>query len=177
MGKVTPEKKRLLVRLLLTVLWMCVIFWFSSRDGTESVGLSGSLLEKILDMIPFRRYVSAVAKKVMKSRLHYAFRKLAHFTEFAVLGGLLTLTAHKIFPQESYSRRVRVFLRAFLPVLLSFLYAGSDEIHQLFSAGRNCNLRDVLIDTSGACFGVLTVSLLSVLYHKRKRKREQKMPA
>ena len=178
MGKVKPERRRVLPLLLLTLLWMCVIFWFSSRNEAESVGMSGSLLERLLEIIPFRRCVSDVARKVLKTRLHFAFRKLAHFTEYAVLGSLLTGEAQLLFPKEKYSRRVRVFLRAFLPVLLSFLYAGSDEIHQLFSSGRNGNMRDVMIDTAGAAFGMLVIKAVSHLFQfikeRRKRKKAEK---
>jgi VanZ family protein len=41
-----------------------------------------------------------------------------------------------------------------LAVLLSFLYACSDEFHQAFVPGRNPSPNDVLIDTLGAILGV-----------------------
>ena len=37
-----------------------------------------------------------------------------------------------------------------LPLILIFLYGISDEIHQTFVPGRSGEIRDVLIDTSGA---------------------------
>jgi VanZ family protein len=41
-----------------------------------------------------------------------------------------------------------------IAVVLSALYAGSDEIHQLFVPGRTSRLEDVLIDTLAALAGV-----------------------
>ena len=47
-----------------------------------------------------------------------------------------------------------------LSIGISFLYACSDEIHQLFVPGRSGNILDVLIDTVGASVGVLVFSFI-----------------
>jgi len=39
-------------------------------------------------------------------------------------------------------------------LLICVLYAASDEIHQLFIAGRSGEVRDVLIDSAGASIGI-----------------------
>ena len=39
-----------------------------------------------------------------------------------------------------------------ITILICFLYALSDEIHQSFVPGRACRALDVLIDTSGSAF-------------------------
>jgi VanZ family protein len=39
-----------------------------------------------------------------------------------------------------------------------FLYACSDEIHQLFVPNRSGELLDVLLDTFGGSLGVLSIS-------------------
>jgi VanZ family protein len=65
-------------------------------------------------------------------------RKLAHATEFAVLGALLLRA-----------------LGAERPALaLGIAYAASDEVHQLFVAGRRGSPFDVLIDAVGVALGV-----------------------
>ena len=66
-------------------------------------------------------------------------RKIAHVTEYAILGALLT-------------RAVR---RPGLALALAVAYAASDEVHQLFVEGRHGSPLDVLIDTAGALAGVL----------------------
>ena len=40
---------------------------------------------------------------------------------------------------------------------VTFLYASSDEIHQLFIPGRSGQFTDVLIDTSGGLAAILVV--------------------
>jgi VanZ family protein len=66
-------------------------------------------------------------------------RKLAHTTEYAILGLLL-------------ARAVR---NPTLAVGLGVLYAVSDELHQLTVTGRHGSPVDVAIDAVGVTIGVL----------------------
>ena len=68
-----------------------------------------------------------------------ALRKLAHVTEYAVLGALL----------------VRATGRGWLAFTLGTLYAASDEIHQTFVPGRMGSPVDVAIDAIGVACGVV----------------------
>lgn len=56
------------------------------------------------------------------------------------------------------------FKRILISTIIGFLYACSDEIHQLFSPGRSGKLIDVSIDTMGVLNGVLLVLLICKLY-------------
>ena len=53
-------------------------------------------------------------------------------------------------------------------LIFCFIYACSDEMHQLFINGRSGEIRDVLIDSIGAFIGI------SLYYLVRRRKNEQK---
>ena len=66
-------------------------------------------------------------------------RKLAHLSEYALLGFLL-------------ARAVR---RPAVAVVLAAGYAATDEVHQTFVEGRHGAPLDVAIDTVGALVGVL----------------------
>src|SRR5581483_1961537 len=70
-----------------------------------------------------------------------ALRKLAHATEYAILGLLL----------------LRALGRGWLAVAVGVLYAGSDELHQHFVAGRHASAVDVTIDAAGLLVGVYLV--------------------
>ena len=65
-------------------------------------------------------------------------RKLAHTTEYAVLGALL----------------VRATGRSGLAFALGLLYAASDEVHQSFVEGRHGAPVDVAIDAVGVACGI-----------------------
>ena len=49
-----------------------------------------------------------------------------------------------------------------------------NELHQRFSEGRVCSLRDVLIDSSGALAGILVACGIVALLQSIRRKRTQK---
>lgn len=68
-------------------------------------------------------------------------RKAAHVTEYAILGLLLR---HAL---QSTSHAT------YLAVSLGVLYAGSDEVHQMFVAGRTSSPIDVAIDAFGVLLG------------------------
>ncbi len=116
------------------VAWMMVIFWFSSRNADESGLQSGIVLNFLLGI--------GIPKDCIESPWFVFFiRKLAHFTEFFILG-------------IGVSRLKWPIMGA---VLLILAYAISDEFHQYFVPGRQASWVDVLIDTVG---GILGLSLL-----------------
>ena len=46
-------------------------------------------------------------------------------------------------------------------ITLCFLYALSDEIHQLFIIGRSKEFKDVLIDTAGSFIGINIYNIIN----------------
>ena len=58
-------------------------------------------------------------------------------------------------------------------LLVAFLYALSDELHQLFVPGRQAALTDVVIDTAGILLALLLVRLLQ---YANFRKRGYEFP-
>ena len=69
-------------------------------------------------------------------------RKAAHITEYFILAWLL----YRAF-QGSFN--LSFFSLFFWSFTLSFLYALSDEVHQLFVFGRSCSSGDLAMDTLG----------------------------
>ena len=74
---------------------------------------------------------------------HGLLRKLAHFTEFACLGLLLTWLLAMVQRPKA------------LALLCGFLVASADETIQRFVPERGPSFRDVLIDTAGVMAGIL----------------------
>lgn len=83
--------------------------------------------------------------------IHYLFRKCAHLTEFAILALLLWRAIRK--PQNR-DARPWLWPEAGLALVLVFLYAASDEIHQAFIPGRTGQVSDVIVDTVGGGLGL-----------------------
>jgi VanZ family protein len=86
---------------------------------------------------------------------NFVIRKCAHFLEYMILA----LLAFNVLKLYFNAKQVAIFTIAFV-----FLYACSDEIHQLFVLGREGAIRDVIIDTCGGIF--LIVIRLCVSYVK-----------
>jgi VanZ family protein len=72
--------------------------------------------------------------------------KLVHVVYFF----LFTLFTNRFFKYQTFSPALR---RIHLPLslFLTFLFAVSDETHQMFVQGRHPRLSDVAIDTMSAC--------------------------
>ncbi|MCL2508428.1 MAG: VanZ family protein [Oscillospiraceae bacterium] len=77
---------------------------------------------------------------------HNTFRKVAHFLEYV---GLAFLCCNAV-----YVSRERKKFSPFLPFLICFVYAVSDEIHQIFIPGRACRLFDIGVDCAGILAGM-----------------------
>lgn len=135
---------------ILAVLWMVLIFAFSARDADRSTADShraGRLVGTVL-IRDFSEW-SEPEKEAFAIRIDHPVRKCAHALEYALLA-VLFLGA--LIP-EGTSYRETGFYR--LALAGCFLYACTDEIHQIFVPGRSCQPGDVLIDCTGALAGLL----------------------
>lgn len=88
-------------------------------------------------------------------------RKLAHFTEYFVLGAELALFFTWL---KSPALDSRKWLRWVLPLLIGLCVASLDETIQIFVDGRGPAVTDVLLDFSGVCAGVLLEHLTYDLF-------------
>jgi len=84
----------------------------------------------------------------------FIVRKIAHFTEYLILGFCIMFFADS-FRMPEGSRRGEYFLRRGIPAwVCGIVYAVTDEIHQRFVPGRSCEFRDVCIDAAGVLAGI-----------------------
>ena len=167
MGK--HERRNVLRGVLLAAALVIagLIFYFSSQDGNDSSELSRGLTRFILrllvrgyDDLPLREQAAYI-----KSLSLYV-RKCAHFTEYAVFAAVVQNYLRLRLPSGSLR------MSAFLGWLIATLYAGTDEVHQMFVDGRGPALLDVGIDSAGALVGVLISAAVLAAWLKRKHKAE-----
>ncbi len=141
-----------IIRYAPLILWVAVIFTASSTAGASNN--TSRIIRPLLEW--FFPDVSALTLDIY----HGYIRKLAHFTEYAVLAFL----ASRAFWLSSQTILQKFwFLWAFLLVVL---VASADEYSQSFNVLRTGSIYDVLIDASG---GLIMISLL-VLYRRFTRK-------
>lgn len=150
---------------IILVLWMAFIFNMSAKNSTQSSHISGQLTYSVLDIIlkDFRQ-LDIGAKKEIVEGLQFVVRKSAHFTAYAVLGALWFLIL------EHFNLKQKSVIA--ISFVLSVLYAIGDEVHQSFTPGRSCELRDILIDSMGTAFGILMIILITSLLRKYRLKKK-----
>lgn len=175
-------KKKRLLYFIPVLLWMAVIFWFSSNNGDRSSLQSGRISYIVASVVDktFALEMSDMERMNFSSGISFVVRKTAHFTEYFVLGLLLYMAVSVNFGSildmlDADLRLGRILrLRYFLPVVIVFGYAGTDELHQYFVPDRCCSFRDVLIDTAGGLSAILIIIIARYIhgrtaYNKARR--------
>lgn len=130
-----------ILNLIIVITWMLLIFIMSSFDATESTNQSNFIVNIITDIFKIENI----------ELLSFIIRKLAHFTEYLILGFLTINMLNKNDISKKY----------LISILICIIYATSDEIHQIFVPGRACQIRDVLIDSIGSITGVYLYKLIN----------------
>ena len=147
--------KRSSFRLNLCITLLCVnlaFIWGNSlMNGTDSGEMSGSFMQWINNLL----HLSETGAQT----LHLVIRKMAHFTEFACLGLLLTWLFGMMGEKKGH-----LFC---MPLLFGMMAACVDETIQVFVPDRGPSPVDIWIDTCGVAAGI--VILLAGHYYVRKK--------
>ena len=140
-------------RWILYILLGLIVFFIwdnSMQNGGSSDGFSllfAEIFVPIVNKLGFHGNIWTLNRIV---------RKLAHLTEFTILGSLL----------YTILRRYITYGTVIKTIGLGMLIASLDEFIQLFSPGRSSQISDVLIDTVGIIIGILLVKLAYYIEYK-----------
>ena len=141
---------------LLIALLLFTIYNFSGQTGTESGALSLKVTKWLAALLnPDLQTLSADGQDAVIRYLHPIVRKLAHFSEYALLGALIMCAA--LCHTWGLDARVTV------AVVCSGMAGLVDEFLQLFISGRAGSYRDAAIDFSGAVLGISVICALRAL--------------
>lgn len=160
------EKKKfniwIIISIVLVILWMITIFWFSSQVGDDSSATSGNTIRKIVKF--FYTNITTENLELIVQTLQPFVRKLAHFTIYTIGGFLL------------YNLSIQLKLKSKFINSLGFgiLYAISDEIHQFFVPGRSCRIFDVFVDTCGLITGITIYIIIIKIINRIMKRQESK---
>lgn len=146
-----------IIKTILVVVCMTAIFMFSNDSADASDEKSNGIIVSVAEFLA--GHTLSPEKREEKIEQYVVWvRKGAHFSIFLLLG-FLVVGLLKEFHTITWKEM-------FLAFVFSFIYACSDEIHQLFVPGRSGNIIDVVIDSLGSYFGIL----LYYGYYKIRRK-------
>ena len=146
-----------IIKLSLVILCMLLIFSFSSDTADVSTKKSDGIIIKTCEFVLGRELTESEKEKYIDNFV-FIVRKGAHFSIYMVLG-LLIMSYFK----ELYLINNKGLLIA---LIICFLYACSDELHQYFVPGRSSEFFDVLIDSSGSILGIYIYYFISTIRRK-----------
>lgn len=151
------EKNKSVVWFIITIVWMTVIFCFSAQPADVSTDTSLHVGMAIGHMIvPGFSEMPKEEQMDYAEKIEFPVRKMAHATEYAILGCLLTNLC-LTFPMR------KAYMWGWL---MGSAYAATDEFHQLFVPGRSGQITDVMIDSIGCLAGCLLIYLILCIVKK-----------
>ncbi len=164
-------KKLRIVAILLTLLWMGLIFHFSSETGMESHEVSSGVTLLFCRTVQWLtgKNVLASLSPHQYAMLEAGFRKLAHMSVYMMLSFHAMLVMFT-FPFPMVFRMVA-------SLAFCVIYAITDEFHQMLVDGRSPQAFDVFIDSVGSVGGIILALLFfcvvyTIWHMHRERKRE-----
>ncbi|MFY9607201.1 MAG: VanZ family protein [Blastocatellia bacterium] len=136
------------VRYWLPVVAMLLLMYWFSTDALSGENTRG-IIESILSWFGYH------ASPKQLTRINYFVRKGAHFTEYAILAALL----FRAFRADSPLRwRLRWSVYS---LGVALVWAALDELHQGFTRTRGGSVYDSLLDSSGALFMLIGITIVS----------------
>ena len=141
-----------IINIVLLVICMISIFLLSNEDRKTSTIRSIDTTKKIVSVVSSDKVSDTTSTKIAKDYFNEV-RKSAHFIEYLCLG-ILVINVIKDYKKISYKWII-------ICILFFLLYSISDEVHQIYVPGRSCEVRDVLIDTSGSIIGIMIYCLIN----------------
>jgi VanZ family protein len=100
-------------------------------------------------LVPFLLWLDPHISASTIVSIHFALRKVGHFTEYAILAALLWRGLRGTF---NTADKTILALSAFV---VAAAFAASDEFHQSFVPSRTASVHDVMLDCIGALVAVL----------------------
>ena len=86
--------------------------------------------------------------------------ELAHFLEYATLAGCYAM----VWTRNEWSKRQ--WLRVLIVGVLALAYGCTDEYHQSFVEGRDCNALDLVADLTGGLFGGVVYAVITRILNR-----------
>ena len=126
---------------------MIFIFIMSHSNGLESANQSNFIVN----------FINNILKLENTELIGTIIRKLAHLFEYFVLGILMF----------NCLKRYNIKRIILISIVLCFIYAITDEIHQLYIPGRSGNLIDVMIDAIGSYIGMMSYKIILNIHNKK----------
>jgi len=139
--------KRRYIKWILVFIWAIVIFIFSSQNGEISSQNNRFIIELF-------KKIGIDINTLVSVNADFIVRKMAHFTEYFIFYLLLF---------NAFTDDFKFNKSLLNSIIITFIYAVSDEFHQSFVPGRSPTYKDVLIDTGGGLVCMIFIYLWNLI--------------
>lgn len=143
------SRRRLRICTVLLICNLAFIWGNSLLPGPVSGAFSDAVKDLLQEVLPAGESLSGSGGLL---------RKLAHFTEFTLLGMCLTWLLGMLEKPGCW------------PLFLGIAAACVDETIQIFVPDRGPSVRDVALDSSGVLTGMILLHLGHTYYKRRKQR-------
>lgn len=139
---------------ILLIAVYVMIFRFSADDAENSSAISVKVTKAVIHF--YYRLTGQTGDGVpvlgAVDTMEGVIRKLAHFTEYMLVGFL----SYGMLQMWLVKKRTGIVI----VMIQLFLSGAADEIHQYFVPGRYASVKDVFIDTAGGIAGMTVILLI-----------------
>ena len=156
---------KILISWILVILWMITIFYLSSMNSEVSNTKSKDTINTVVttSIETTNKDISQDKVNSIVNILNKPLRKCMHSIVFFILVILLI--------NAFYNTNIRNYKAYVFSIVISFIYACTDEYHQLFVLGRTGQFIDVLIDTIGTLLGCLVFYIIYKVINKNRKSK------
>lgn len=152
--------------LALAVGWMFCIYKLSGMNSSKSNGKSADILSIIIaDALDVTNDYGITDSHPSDAKIERAstlmntpMRKVMHASVYLILAFFLMILLNIISDHKYY------WLTLLIALVLSVVFAITDEYHQTFVAGRTGQKMDVIIDSLGALIGLIFYTTYNIVY-------------
>ena len=157
---------KIVLLLALAVAWMVCIYKLSGMNSSNSNGKSADILSIIIadaldvtnDYGITNSHPSDAKIERASALMNTPMRKVMHASVYLVLAFFLMILLNIISDHKDY------WLTLLIALVLSVVFAITDEYHQTFVAGRTGQAMDVIIDSIGAIVGLIIYTTYHIVY-------------
>jgi VanZ family protein len=129
--------------------WLPLIAWMGFISFASSAEFSAANTSRIIG--PLVLWLFPNTSPASLELVHLCVRKLAHLSEYALMG-ILAARAFRTSPRALFQRRW--FL---ISICLIVVYALLDEYHQSFVPSRTASIFDSLVDSVGGLVALFVI--------------------
>lgn len=150
-----------IIDIILLIICMTIIFWFSSETASKSLETTNKVTTKTVETITDKDSSKKKDKKEIDDFIEdnlKLIRKTAHLIEYCALGFLIV----NVF--KDY-KKITIKICG-ISLLCAFLYACTDEIHQMFIPERTALIGDIIVDSLGSLLGIIIFYMIYKFINK-----------